>query len=61
MKSVVSLSCMLAMLLVATIGCGGSGEPSSVVDGVDQSAVDAYDAAIAEEENMMTDEPPEDE
>lgn len=60
MRSLVGFSCIFAMLLTVA-GCGGSSEPSSIVDGVDQSAVDAYDAAIAEEENMMNDEPPEDE
>ena len=48
-------------MLLAVTGCGRSSEPSSIADGVDQSAVDAYDAAIAEEANMMSEEPPEDE
>ena len=57
MKQVMSFACT-AMLFVAVGGCGGSGEPSSMIENADQTAIDAYDAAIAEEENMMNDEPP---
>ena len=57
MKKVLSFACM-AMLVAAAVGCGGSSEPSNMIESAEQSAIDAYDAAIAEEESMMDDEPP---
>ncbi|MGI9472831.1 MAG: hypothetical protein ACR2NZ_14930 [Rubripirellula sp.] len=58
MKRVMGLSLMAGMLFIAAAGCGGSSEPTNVMQDANQSAVDAYDAAIAEEENLMNDEPP---
>ncbi len=49
------VSCLSVMMVsVSLIGCGGSGEPSSVVDDADQSAVEAYEQALAEEEAAMS-------
>ncbi len=47
-------------LCVSFAGCGGQGESQSVVEGADQSAVEAYEAAIAAEEAAMNEDPPED-
>jgi hypothetical protein len=46
------------MLSASVIGCSGSSETSNMIEDADQSAIEAYDAAIAEEEKLMNDAPP---
>ncbi len=60
MKRMIGLMFVSAMLLSVS-GCGGSDEASSVVGDSDQSAVQAYDDAIAEAEEEMNADPPTDE
>jgi hypothetical protein len=49
------VTCLSVMVVsVGLMGCGGSGEPSSVVDNAEQSAVEAYEQALAEEEAAMS-------
>jgi len=58
MNRVFSLSVVVTMLSASVIGCSGSSETSNMIEDADQSAIEAYDAAIAEEEKLMNDAPP---
>jgi len=52
---------LLAVLLVvcAAVGCNPSTEATSSVENAEQSAIEAYEAALAEEESAMSEAPPE--
>ena len=58
MKRMFGLSAVATMIVASVIGCSASTEPSSMIEDADQAAIDAYDAAIAEEEKLMNDSPP---
>ena len=45
---------------VALIGCGGSGDTANVMEGVQQSDVDAYNAMLAADEALGCETPPPD-
>ena len=57
MKKFVGLLLAFSVFLSA-LGCGDSGKATSVMDGADPSAVEAYEAAIAAEEAEMDANPP---
>ena len=47
----------IGTLTAALTGCGGGGgEPTNIMEGVDQSAVDAYNAMLAADEAAMAEE-----
>ena len=52
MKNYLGLLFAVSVFLSA-LGCGDSDEATSVMDGADPSAVEAYEAAIAAEEAEM--------
>ena len=58
MNRVFSLSVVVTMLAASMIGCNASSETSNMIEDADQSAIEAYDAAIAEEEKLMNEAPP---
>ena len=58
MNRVFGLSVVATMLAASVIGCSASSETSSMIEDADQSAIEAYDAAIAEEEKLMNEAPP---
>lgn len=60
MKKLFGLSLFVCSLFLAVPGCSGGGEASSMIENADQSAIEAYEAAIAAEEEMMNEDPPED-
>jgi len=58
MKIVTLKLLFLSALVCSITGCGSSNEASSTIEDADQSAIEAYEAALAEEESAMNDAPP---
>lgn len=46
----------MILICVVMMGCGSS-EPSNVASNADQEALDAYEAAIAEGDAMLAEDP----
>ena len=59
MKKFFGLLCALSLFL-SVPGCGGSGEPSSVMDDAEQTAVQEYEALIEAQAAEMDAAPPSD-
>lgn len=56
---IVSLQFLFLCALVISVGgCGAGTEATSTIEGADQSAIEAYEAALAEEESAMDDAAP---
>ncbi|MCH1496408.1 MAG: hypothetical protein L7U72_14380 [Rubripirellula sp.] len=49
----------LLLIVAVTLGCNPSTEATSSVENAEQSAIEAYEAALAEEESAMSEAPPE--
>ena len=41
-------------LTIAAVGCGGSGEPTNVMQGQGEEAIRSYEEMVAAEEAMMS-------
>lgn len=48
----------LSFFAVSLFGCNASTEPTNTVGNAEQSAIDAYESALAEEEGAMDEAPP---
>ena len=49
----------LLLIIAVTLGCNPSTEATNSVENAEQSAIEAYEAALAEEESSMNEAPPE--
>ena len=61
MKKLFGLSLFALSLMLSVPGCGDSGEATNIADNAEQSAIEAYDAAVAEEMAGMEADAPGDE
>ena len=51
-----SLSLVAALLITFTfVGCGGSSEPTNIMEGTTEEAMQSYEEMIAADEAMMSD------
>ncbi|MBL6726033.1 MAG: hypothetical protein ISQ09_13205 [Rubripirellula sp.] len=60
MMKIVSLQFLMLSAFVLTLaGCSPAKEASNSISDADQSAIEAYEQALAEEESAMDEAPPE--
>ncbi len=52
----ISALCLFG-LAISLSGCGGSSEPSNIMEGLDESAVQSYDEMVAADEARMNSDP----
>ncbi len=53
MKKLMGLSLFASALFLNVAGCGGSGEPTNVLENTEMSAIEQYEADMAKQEAEM--------